>query len=70
LFEIKERLEHVSGRSRSAAGKPVQLLVADGYNHSGIPETLANPVNPLLGVLCLSLSRPGEGGVARHAARL
>jgi arylformamidase len=26
-----------------AAGKPVQLLVADGYNHFEIPETLANP---------------------------
>lgn len=26
-----------------AAGKPVQLLVADGYNHFEIPETMANP---------------------------
>ena len=26
-----------------AAGKPVQLLVGDGYNHFEIPETLANP---------------------------
>ncbi len=26
-----------------AAGKPVQLLVAQGYNHFEIPETLANP---------------------------
>jgi len=26
-----------------AAGKPVQLLVADGYNHFEISETLANP---------------------------
>ncbi len=26
-----------------AAGKPVQLLVAEGYNHFEIPETLANP---------------------------
>jgi arylformamidase len=26
-----------------AAGKPVQLLVADGYNHFEIIETLANP---------------------------
>jgi arylformamidase len=26
-----------------AAGKPVRLLVADGYNHFEIPETLANP---------------------------
>ena len=26
-----------------AAGKPVQLLVGDGYNHFEIPETLASP---------------------------
>ena len=26
-----------------SAGKPVQLLVAEGYNHFEIPETLANP---------------------------
>jgi arylformamidase len=26
-----------------AAGKPVQLLVAEGYNHFETPETLANP---------------------------
>src|SRR6266513_4111062 len=26
-----------------AAGKPVQLLVAEGYNHFEIPETLASP---------------------------
>jgi arylformamidase len=26
-----------------AAGKPVQLLVGDGYNHFEIPETLGNP---------------------------
>ena len=26
-----------------AAGKPVQLLVADGYNHFEIIETIANP---------------------------
>ena len=26
-----------------AAGKPVQLLVGDGYNHFEMPETLANP---------------------------
>jgi arylformamidase len=30
-----------------AAGKPVQLLVADGYNHFEIPETLANPYGVL-----------------------
>ena len=26
-----------------AAGKPVQLLVGEGYNHFEIAETLANP---------------------------
>jgi arylformamidase len=26
-----------------AAGKPVQILVGEGYNHFEIPETLANP---------------------------
>src|SRR5262249_45999480 len=26
-----------------AAGKPVQLLVGEGYNHFEIPETLASP---------------------------
>lgn len=26
-----------------AAGKSVQLLVGEGYNHFEIPETLANP---------------------------
>jgi arylformamidase len=26
-----------------AAGKPVQLLVAEGYNHVEAPETLGNP---------------------------
>jgi len=26
-----------------AAGKPVQLLVGEGYNHFEMPETLANP---------------------------
>ncbi len=30
-----------------AAGKPVELLVADGYNHFEIPETLANPYGVL-----------------------
>lgn len=27
----------------AAAGKPVQLIVGDGYNHFELPETLANP---------------------------
>ena len=26
-----------------AAGKPVELLVGEGYNHFEMPETLANP---------------------------
>ena len=26
-----------------AAGKPVQFVVADGYNHFEIRETIANP---------------------------
>jgi arylformamidase len=30
-----------------AAGKPVRLLVAEGYNHFEIPETLANPYGVL-----------------------
>ena len=27
----------------NAAGKPVQLIVGEGYNHFELPETLANP---------------------------
>ena len=29
-----------------AAGKPVELLVGEGYNHFEILETIANPVRP------------------------
>ena len=36
-----------------AAGKPVELLVADGYNHFEIAETLANPYG-LLGRAALA----------------
>ena len=36
-----------------ASGKPVQLLVAEGYNHFEIPETLANPYG-LLGRAALA----------------
>jgi arylformamidase len=36
-----------------AAGKPVQLLVGEGYNHFEIPETLANP-HGLLGSAVLA----------------
>jgi arylformamidase len=31
----------------SAAGKPVELIVAEGYNHFEIFETLANPYGVL-----------------------
>jgi arylformamidase len=30
-----------------AAGKPVQLIVAEGYNHFEVPETLASPYGVL-----------------------
>jgi len=46
-----------------AAGKPVELLVAEGYNHFEIPETLANPYG-LLGRAVLaqmSLAHPIGG---------
>jgi arylformamidase len=36
-----------------AAGKPVQLLAGEGYNHFEIPETLANPYG-LLGRAALA----------------
>jgi len=37
-----------------AAGKPVKLLVGEGYNHFEIPETMANPYG-LLGRAVLEL---------------
>jgi arylformamidase len=37
-----------------AAGKPVTLLVGEGYNHFEIPETMANPYG-LLGRAVLEL---------------
>jgi len=43
-----------------AAGKPVQLLVADGYNHFEIPETLANP-HGLLGRAMLAQMHLSHG---------
>ena len=43
-----------------AAGKPVQLLVADGYNHFEIPETLANPYG-LLGRAVLAQMNLAQG---------
>jgi len=37
-----------------ATGKPVTLLVGEGYNHFEIPETMANPYG-LLGRAVLEL---------------
>ena len=37
-----------------AAGKPVTLIVAEGYNHFELPETLANPYG-ILGRAALKL---------------
>ncbi len=46
--------------SAKATGKPVQLLVAEGYNHFEIPETLANPYG-LLGRAVLAQMNLSEG---------
>ena len=43
-----------------AAGKPVQLLVGEGYNHFEIPETLANPYG-LLGRAVLAQMNLSRG---------
>jgi len=43
-----------------AAGKPVQLLVGEGYNHFEIPETLANPYG-LLGLAVLAQMKLSQG---------
>jgi arylformamidase len=43
-FQRQSRDFAAAGR---AAGKPVQLLVAEGYNHFEIIETLGNPYGPL-----------------------
>ena len=43
-----------------AAGKPVQLLVVEGYNHLEIPETLANPFG-LLGRAVLAQMNLSRG---------
>ncbi len=43
-----------------AAGKPVQLLVGEGYNHFEIPETLANPYG-LLGRAVLEQMKLAHG---------
>ena len=42
------------------AGKPVQLLVGEGYNHFEIPETLANP-HGLLGRAVLAQMNLSQG---------
>jgi arylformamidase len=38
-----QRQSREFAQALKAAGKPVQLLVGEGYNHFEIPETLANP---------------------------
>jgi arylformamidase len=43
-----------------AAGKPVQLIVAEGYNHFEIGETLNNPYGPF-GRAALEMMRLGVG---------
>jgi len=43
-----------------AAGKPVELLVAEGYNHFEIPETIANPYG-LLGRAVLAQMKLSQG---------
>ena len=43
-----------------AAGKPVQLLVGEGYNHFEMPETLANPYG-LLGRAVLAQMNLAQG---------
>jgi arylformamidase len=43
-----------------AAGKPVRLLVGEGYNHFEIPETLANPYG-LLGRAVLAQMKLAQG---------
>ncbi len=43
-----------------ASGKPVQLVVAEGYNHFEIPETLANPYG-LLGRAALAQMNLSQG---------
>ena len=45
-----------------AAGKPVQLLVGENYNHFELPETLGNPYG-LLGRAALELMGLKAGAV-------
>ena len=44
--EFKRQSEDFAAALK-AAGKPVELLVADGYNHFEIIETIANPYGVL-----------------------
>ena len=52
----------------STAGKPVQLLVGEGYNHFEMPETLANPYG-LLGRAVLKEMRLGREAIRRTRDR-
>ena len=45
-----------------AAGKPVELLVGEGYNHFEMLETLANPYG-LLGRAALAQMKLDAGGM-------
>jgi arylformamidase len=42
-----------------AAGKPVQLIVGEGYNHFEMPETLANPYGLLGRAVLAQMQLPG-----------
>lgn len=44
--EFKRQAEDFAAALK-AAGKPVELIVAHGYNHFEIQETLANPYGPM-----------------------
>ena len=55
-----QRQSHDFAAAVRAAGKPVQLLVGEGYNHFEIPETLANPYG-LLGRAVLEQMKLVQG---------
>lgn len=61
-FETPEfqRQSREFAAAAKAAGKPVQLLVGEGYNHYEIPETLANPYG-LLGRAVLAQMKLSQG---------
>lgn len=56
----RERQSRDFADAVKAAGKPVQLLVGDGYNHFEIPETLASPYG-LLGRAVLAQMNLPQG---------